>query len=112
MNTNRNVSFGSGIGSSAYEVEPAMFTPDGERSGVMRRLDHLKSRTSIVKSNVRSGVSNRMAKMQSSMRTNPVKWVGIAAGSGFVVGMLGRLLRARSEHRRHMPQLVVIESSC
>ena len=129
MNTNRNVSFGSGIGPSGYEVESAMFTPEvgRGRSSVMRRLDHLKSRslskvhdvqrvvsdrTSIIKSSARTGVTSGMTKVQSSMRNSPAKWAGIAAGSGFVLGMLGRLISSRNEHRRHMPQLVVIETSC
>ena len=126
MNTTRNVSFGSGTGPSGYEVESAMFTPevvDKDRFGVMRRLDNLKSRTSIIKSNVqrsminakssaRSGVSHSMMKVQSSMRNSPAKWAGIAAGSGFILGMLGRFIQARNEQHRHMPQLVVIETSC
>lgn len=148
MNTNRNVSFGSGTGVSGYEVESAMFVPEvshevplrstSSRSGVMQKLDDLKSRslskvhdvqqvmsdrTSIMKSNLqrsmtnakssaRSGVNDGMMRMQSSMRTSPAKWAGIAAGSGFVLGMLGRLIHARNEHHRHMPQLVVIETSC
>ena len=128
MNTNRNVSFGSGIGPSGYEVESAIFTPEVDRpagvsrSGVMRKLDDLKARTSMIKSNVqrsvihakssaRSGVSNTMTRVQSSMRNNPAMWAGIAAGSGFVLGMLGRLMQSRNEHR-HMPQLIVIETSC
>lgn len=129
MNTNRNVSFGSGIGPSGYEVESAMFTPDvrSGRSGVMRRLDDLKSRslskvhdvqrvvgdrTALIKSSARTGVTSGVTRMQSSMRNSPAKWAGIAAGSGFVLGMLGRLISSRNEHRRHMPQLVVIETSC
>jgi ElaB/YqjD/DUF883 family membrane-anchored ribosome-binding protein len=151
MNTNRNVSFGSGIGpsgSSGSEVESAMFRPEAvhaepvtlpsHRSDVMHRLDDLKSRslskvhdvqrvvsdrTSVIKSNLqqsvttakssaRTGVHSGVSKIQSSMRTNPAKWAGIAAGSGFVLGMLGRLIHARNEHRRHMPQLVIVETSC
>ena len=129
MNINRNVSFGSGIGPSGYEVESARFTPDvgPVRSGVMRRLDELKSRsvskvhdvqrvmsdrTSIIKSSARHGVTSGMSKVQSSMRNSPAKWAGIAAGSGFVLGMLGRLIQSRSERHRRMPQLVVIETSC
>lgn len=129
MNTNRNVSFGSGIGPSGYEVESAMFTPEvGQgRSGVMRKLDDLKSRslsrvhdvqrvvsdrTSIIKSSARTGVTSGMTRVQSSMRNSPAKWAGIAAGSGFILGMLGRMISSRKEHRRHMPQLVIIETSC
>jgi hypothetical protein len=139
MNTNRNVSFGSGIGPSGYEVESAMFMPEvgsdmgsdlrpsSGRDRIMRKLGDLKSRslsrvhdvqrvigdrTSLIKSNARSGVSSGVTKVQSSMRSSPAKWAGIAAGSGFVLGMLGRFIHARNEQRRHMPQLVVIETSC
>ena len=129
MNTNRNVSFGSGIGPSGYEVESAMFTPDvgPDRSNVMRKLDDLKSRslskvhdvqrvvndrTALIKSSARTGVTTGVTRVQSSMRNSPAKWAGIAAGSGFVLGMLGRFISSRNEHRRHMPQLIVIETSC
>jgi ElaB/YqjD/DUF883 family membrane-anchored ribosome-binding protein len=135
MNINRNVSFGSGIGPSGHEVESAMFTPEvgrdelpsGGRASVMRRLDDLKSRslsrvhdvrrvmsdrTSIIKSSARTGVTSGLTKVQSSMRNSPAKWAGIAAGSGLILGMLGRFIQSRNEQRRHMPQLVVIETSC
>jgi ElaB/YqjD/DUF883 family membrane-anchored ribosome-binding protein len=141
MNTNQNVSFGSGVGPSGTEVESAMFRPEvmpPERSDLRGKLDDLKSRslsrlddvrrvmsdrTSVIKSNMRhsmttakssmrDGVSTGMTKMQSSMRENPAKWAGIAAGSGFALGMLGRLIHWRSHQHRHAPQLVVIETSC
>jgi hypothetical protein len=155
MNTNRNVSFGTGVGTSGSEVESAMFRPEvgssstsriehvepittSGRFDVMRRLDDLKlrsvskvhdvqrvvsDRTSVIRSNLkhsmttaktstRTGVNSGVAKIQSSMRTSPAKWAGIAAGSGFALGMLGRLIQARNEHRRHLPQLVIIETSC
>src|SRR5688572_8587653 len=127
MNTTRNVSFGSGVGPSGYEVESAMFTPEvvHGRARVMRKLDDRKSRglsrvhdvqrvmsdrTSLIKSSARSGISNGVLKVQSSMRTSPGKWAGIAAGSGFILGMLGRMIQTRNQHR-HLPQLVVIETS-
>lgn len=140
MNTNQNVSFGSGVGPSGSEVESAMFRPEvmPERSEFRGRLDDLKSRglskvtdvrrvmsdrTSVIKSNmqrsvttakssVRDGVNSSMTRMQSSMRENPAKWAGIAAGSGFALGMLGRFIHWRNSHHRHTPQLVVIETSC
>jgi ElaB/YqjD/DUF883 family membrane-anchored ribosome-binding protein len=141
MNTNQNVSFGSGVGPSGSEVESAMFRPEvlpPERSGLRGRLDDLKSRslsgvddvrrvmsdrTSVIKSHMqhsmttakssmRDGISTGMTKLQSSMRDNPARWAGIAAGSGFAIGMLGRLMQWRSHHRQHTPQLVIIETSC
>ena len=140
MNTNQNVSFGSGVGPSGSEVESAIFRPEvmPQRSDLRGRLDDLKSRslskvtdvrrvvsdrTSVIKSNVqrsmttakssvRDGVNTGVIRIQSSMRENPAKWAGIAAGSGFALGMLGRFIQSRNEHRQHTPQLVVIETSC
>lgn len=65
---------------------------------VQHRLDHAKS-------SARNGV-------QSSMQSNPMKWAAIAAGSGFALGMAGRILQWRSKRHRHGPQLVIIESTC
>jgi ElaB/YqjD/DUF883 family membrane-anchored ribosome-binding protein len=149
MNTNRNVSFGTGVGTSGSEVESAVFRPevmwdepvtratDG-RHAIRERLEGLKTRglskvhdvqrlvsdrTSLIRSNVqqsvttakssvRSGVSNGVTRVQSSMRSNPAKWAGIAAGSGFALGLLGRFIQSRNGRHRHLPQLVVIETSC
>jgi ElaB/YqjD/DUF883 family membrane-anchored ribosome-binding protein len=52
--------------------------------------------------------------MQADMKVNPMKWAGIAAGSGFAIGLLGRFIHWRNKHRHvhTMPQLVIIESAC
>jgi ElaB/YqjD/DUF883 family membrane-anchored ribosome-binding protein len=53
--------------------------------------------------------------MQSDMKVNPMKWAGIAAGSGFAIGLIGRFIHWRNKHRHvhtTMPQLVIIESAC
>jgi hypothetical protein len=47
--------------------------------------------------------------MQSSMRTNPMKWAGIAAASGFGLGLISRIAHARKKQR---PMLIVIEQAC
>src|SRR6266576_951229 len=44
-------------------------------------------------------------KFQQQLRSNPKKWVGIAAGAGVVLGLAGRYLR----HRAHKPHLVIVE---
>lgn len=109
------------------------------RSGMREKLDAWKStgttklhdmqrtvsnRTSDMKSSlqrsmttamtsVKSNVNTQMTRTQDSMRTSPMKWAGIAAGSGFAIGMLGRIVHWRNKHHhRHMPDLVIIESSC
>ncbi|HEX2059919.1 MAG TPA: hypothetical protein VHK90_04200 [Thermoanaerobaculia bacterium] len=119
-------------------VESVGVTGTLGRSGMRGRLDDLKSkslakvhdvqrlvsdRTSVMKSSLqrsmtnattsmRTGVNDSMTKMQDSMRTSPMKWAGIAAGSGFAIGMLGRIVHWRNKHHRHMPDLVIIESTC
>jgi ElaB/YqjD/DUF883 family membrane-anchored ribosome-binding protein len=59
---------------------------------------------------VRERASLLKGNAQSSMRTQPEKWIGIAAASGFILGLLGRLMQLRSERHRHQPQLIVIET--
>jgi ElaB/YqjD/DUF883 family membrane-anchored ribosome-binding protein len=128
MNTNRNVSFGTGAGiaASGSEVESAMFRPEvmwdepvsaevGRRN-VMGRIEQFKSRigdrTSLIRSNVQQSMTTAKSSVRSSMRSSPEKWAAIAAGSGFALGLLGRFIQSRQERHRHMPQLVVIETSC
>jgi hypothetical protein len=82
----------------------------GDRTSVMKSTMH-RSLTNA-KTSMRTGVDGQMTKMQSSMQTSPMKWAGIAAGSGFAIGMIGRLIHWRNKHQRNMPQLVIIESTC
>ena len=86
-----------------------------QRSLAVRTSDTKRSLQSSViaaKSNARMRANDSIAKVQTSMQTSPMKWAGIAAGSGLALGLLGRLLDSRRHHHRHMPQLVVIETSC
>jgi ElaB/YqjD/DUF883 family membrane-anchored ribosome-binding protein len=104
------------------------------RGGVRGKLDHwksrgvetldtLKSRSTdtmqslqqrglAMKSLVRDNVNERVAKVNESMRSSPMKWAGIAAGSGFALGLFGRFLHVRSHHRHHHhdAQLVIIDA--
>ncbi len=43
------------------------------------------------------------------MQTNPVKWVVIAAGAGFGLGLLGRFVRWRNR-RGVGPELILVEA--
>jgi ElaB/YqjD/DUF883 family membrane-anchored ribosome-binding protein len=50
-------------------------------------------------------------KANDSMRSNPSKWAGIAAGAGLAIGLVGRFLHHRAHHR-HAPTVVIIEAAC
>jgi len=80
----------------------------------------LSSRTAVVKSNVqrsmttanrsvRDEVGNRVTQIQSSMHTKPALWAGVAAGTGFALGLAGRFASSRRQHRP-MIDIVVVEA--
>lgn len=140
--TTTNMNDGSGVSApSGYEVESATFhvpavgevsmgsfePTSTSRSGFRGKLDDLKSRgmskvhevhhrladtSKSMKVAVRDNVSRKVEGTQTSMRNNPMMWAGIAAGSGFAIGMLGRILDSRKSHRRMTPDLVIIDASC
>jgi ElaB/YqjD/DUF883 family membrane-anchored ribosome-binding protein len=64
------------------------------------------------KSSLRDETSHRVSDVQTSMRTNPMKWAGIAAGAGFGLGLIGRIAHWRNKHQHLTPNLIVIERSC
>jgi len=69
------------------------------------KLDELKSR-GLEK------LHNIQCSTETSMRTSPMKWAGIAAGTGLGLGILARIARARARRNREMADLVIIEASC
>ena len=105
-----------------------------ESSGMRGKLDSLKSRglskvhdiqrmarersvavkgsLTTAQTTVRDGAKAQVTKMNDSMKTNPMKWAGIAAGAGFGLGLIGRVAHWRSKQRNRMPDLVIIESGC
>lgn len=92
---------------------PMVYTLD--RPGLRSRLDALKSRSISKLHSTQGQVSERakstITKVQGSMRTSPMKWAGVAAGSGLAIGLLGRILQARRNRFSGRP-LIVIESTC
>lgn len=121
--TNRGLASGNEVESAAFHqpVSPTVHTLD--RSGLRGKLDDLKwrgvsklhklqGRVSERRAVVKQSVATGMTKVQSSMHDSPMKWAGIAAGSGLAIGLLGRLLQVRRDRMTRLPQLVIIESTC
>jgi hypothetical protein len=123
---------------SGYEVHSASFHPPLSKGTAIEksqrgRIDGLKSKAVELKQSLqrrqsewkdRAGQSlavrraeltsmtrQRSAQMQASMAAEPMKWAGIAAGSGLLLGLIGRYAHWRKAHRAS-PTLVVIETSC
>jgi hypothetical protein len=138
-NIDLNMPSGFEVESAAFVVVPeeGLTTPSPAHGGMRGKLDHWKSlgadkvhtlgrtwagrteswkrtvseRGLAMKSLVRDHANDSMMKVNSSMRVNPMKWAGIAAGTGFTLGMIGRLMHKRSHHRHHhQPQLVIIDA--
>ena len=61
-----------------------------------------------LKSRLVGSAKDRATQVQTSMQINPMKWAGIAAGVGFGLGLIGRLLQGRT--KRNQPDLIVIET--
>ena len=105
---------------SGIEVESARMhipTDGGQhmsgltRSGWREKLDTIKSRGAGKISSVRSSVRGSAMRAQNNLRSNPAKWAGAAVGAGFGVGLLGRLMLHRAQHRS-MPEVIVISPVC
>ena len=134
MTTTNPMGSGNEVESAAFHVPVSGVSSSPARTGFRGKLDDIKSRslekvhdlqravgtgrdsmkTSLLnaKVSVREGASDGMTKVQTSMKTNPMLWAGIAAGSGFVLGLAGRIADARKRSRRMMPDLVIIDAMC
>lgn len=131
MNTNLSMPSGSEVESAAFHQPlsggvPVSVTPvhpggwrgrlDSLRSQGVSRLHHVQhvvgDRSSALRGSLQRSVRGSASHVRSSMQTNPMKWAGIAAGSGLAIGLLGRLIQARNRRLRSLPQLVVIEAAC
>jgi ElaB/YqjD/DUF883 family membrane-anchored ribosome-binding protein len=105
------------------DIEPFESMPSG-RSGFRGRLDDLKSRGMSKVHDVqrtlgdrrvalKSSLDGQVDRAQTSMKTSPMLWAGVAAGSGFALGLVGRFIHWRNYHRRPAtPDLVIIDATC
>lgn len=80
------------------------------RTSMMTARSTMERQVNQANTSLHTGLND----MQADMKVNPMKWAGIAAGSGFAIGLIGRFMHWRNKHRHvhGMPQLVIIESAC
>jgi ElaB/YqjD/DUF883 family membrane-anchored ribosome-binding protein len=106
------VGLGSGIDSGTSGRSGFRGKLDDLKSRGMSKVSDVKSSLSSANVSLRNNVSGQVDRVQSSMKTNPMLWAGVAAGSGFALGLLGRFIHWRNNHRHHGPELVIIEAGC
>ena len=94
------------------DLTPIETVDSSARSGFRGRLDDLKARGLGKVYEVQRSLGERKVALKSSMKTSPMLWAGVAAGSGFALGMLGRIVQWRSKRRQAMPELVIIDATC
>lgn len=80
------------------------------RTSVMTARSTMERQMNQANTSLHTGLND----IQTDMKVNPMKWAGIAAGSGFAIGLIGRFMHWRNKHRHvhGMPQLVIIERAC
>ena len=100
MNSTRELQLPSGS-----EVEAASLHPPVHPG----RFEVIRSRGLAKVHDVRDSANHQVVKMQDAMRANPMKWVAIAAASGFGVGLLGRFAQWRVR-TRISPEVIIIQT--
>jgi len=71
-----------------------------------------KEKLAAMPRNIKPRVNAMTMMANDSMRSNPSKWAGIAAGAGLGIGLVGRFLHHRAQQNRHMPAVIIIEAAC
>lgn len=111
MTTTNPMGSGNEVESAAFHVPVSHVSSPPARTGFRGTLDDLKSRGLSKVHDVQSGAKGQVTKVQTSMKSSPMLWAGIAAGSGFALGLVGRFIHWRNDHRRTGPDLVIIDAT-
>lgn len=103
-----------GIGvPSGLEVESARLHLPSEvtrGSGWRQKLGTVRTAGKSRIKSVRGGVTRSVSSTQNHLRTHPGLWASAAAGAGFTLGIIGRLMLYRKQ--RSMPDVIVISAAC
>lgn len=101
----------SGGMGSGREVEWAAFHPASFESGSLR--SRVRGRLESLRGSLSRATHSMRVSVDDSMKSKPMLWAGIAAGSGFAIGMAGRFVQWR-HHRRQAgaPSLVILDATC
>lgn len=75
------------------------------------RMNSMRSGMKMKADELQREMKTRVSGLEMQLKANPTKWAGIAAGAGFGLGLIGRIMRHRS-HRAAIPRIVVIEGAC
>ena len=83
---------------------------DTIRSRGVSKLGAVRSSAMTHVGSMRSGVARSVSSTEHHLRTHAGLWAGAAAGAGFTLGILGRLMLYRKQ--RAMPDVIVISGTC
>jgi ElaB/YqjD/DUF883 family membrane-anchored ribosome-binding protein len=87
--------------------EKLVAVPRNIKSASMAKMNDAR----VAVASVKPRVNAMTMKANDSLRADPAKWAGIAAGAGLGIGLIGRFLHHRAHHRP-MPAVVIIEAAC
>ena len=87
-------------------------TYDTLRSRSLAKVHDVRRVVAERKSMLQTRARSQMTNVQDSMRTSPMKWAAVAAGTGFALGLIGRVAQIRNRRKHMMPTLVIVETGC
>ncbi len=80
------------------------------RSRGMEALSSMKHSMDMELGSMRDRAMSRVGELRYELKSNPMRWAGIAAGAGFGLGLLSRSLMQHAA-RRKTPHLLIVESA-